>query len=106
MKISPRLAIEPSISINRVTLPYGDFTTKLLGSRVTYAISPMVFVSGLTQYNSSNNTLSANIRLRWEYHPGSEIFIVYNDSRDTLPSGYPELQNRAVVVKVNRLLRF
>jgi hypothetical protein len=63
-------------------------------------------VSGLVQYNSSNNSLSTNMRLRWEYQPGSELFMAYNDSRDTLPPGYPTLQNRARVFKINRLFRF
>ena len=38
--------------------------------------------------------------------PGSELFVVYTDERDTLQPGYPGLRNRAFVVKVNRLLRF
>ena len=46
------------------------------------------------------------MRFRWEYRPGSELFVVYTDERDTLKPGYPELQNRALVVKFNRLFRF
>ena len=38
--------------------------------------------------------------------PGSELFLVYTDERDTLARDYPELGNRAFVVKINRLLRF
>ena len=105
VKFSPRLSAEPGMSVNVVTLPYGDFTTKLLSSRVTYTPTAMMFISGLVQYNSSNNTLSTNIRLRWEYLPGSELFVVYNDGRDTTPRGAPDLQSRALVIKVNRLLR-
>jgi hypothetical protein len=45
--------------------------------------------------------------LRWEYHPGSELFVVYTDERDTnIRQAYPDLKNRALVVKVNRLVRF
>jgi hypothetical protein len=65
-----------------------------------------MFVSALLQYNSSTSTMAANVRLRWEYQPGSELFVVYNEQRDTLPVGFPGLQNRAFVVKVNRLFRF
>ena len=106
IKISPYLAVEPGVSVNRVTLPFGDFTTRLVSSRVTYTITPMLFVSGLMQFNSSNNSLSTNARFRWEYHPGSELFVVYNEGRDTLQSGLPDLQQRSFVVKINRLLRF
>jgi hypothetical protein len=106
VKFSPRLAVEPRLAIDRVTLPFGDFTSTLVSSRVTYTMTPMMFVSGLLQYNSSNNTFSTNVRLRWEYLPGSELFVVYNDGRDTTPTGFPHLQNRAFILKINRLLRF
>ena len=58
------------------------------------------------QYNSAVDQASANVRLRWEYRPGSELFIVYNDERDTFGQRFPDLMNRAFIVKVNRLLRF
>jgi hypothetical protein len=106
VKVNSHLAVEPGFSVNRVTLPYGDFTAKLASARTTYTVTPLMFVSGLVQYNSSNNSLTSNVRLRWEYQPGSELFVVYNEGRDTLERGAPTLQNRAIIVKVNRLFRF
>jgi hypothetical protein len=106
VKVNPHVYIEPGFSVNHVVLPEGEFTAKLISSRATYTITPRMFVSGLVQYNSSNSSLGTNMRLRWEYQPGSEIFLVYNDSRDTLPPGYPTLQSRALVFKINRLFRF
>ena len=47
-----------------------------------------------------------NARFRWEYQPGSELFVVYLDGRDTVPKGFPELMNRALIIKINRLFRF
>ena len=58
------------------------------------------------QYNSTTRRTSANVRLRWEYRPESELFVVYNEERDTLARGFPDLQNRAFIVKINRLFRF
>jgi hypothetical protein len=104
--VTSQLALEPIVSVNRVTMPYGDFTATLVGSRTTYTITPLMFVSSLAQYNSSNASLGANIRFRWEYLPGSELFVVYNEGRDTTERGIPELQNRSIVVKLNRLFRF
>jgi hypothetical protein len=104
-RLSPHLAIEPGFSVNRVQLPFGDFTATLVSSRLTYTITPLMFVSSLVQYYSSSSQVSANVRLRWEYQPGSELFVVYNEGRDTLGAGFPELQNRSLVVKLNRLLR-
>jgi hypothetical protein len=79
IEISPRFAIEPGVSINRVELPQGNFTTQLIATRSTYTFSPTMFVSALVQYNSSNSAVSSNVRLRWEYQPGSELFVVFNE---------------------------
>ena len=73
---------------------------------MTYSVTPLMFVSALLQYNSGINAVSTNARFRWEYRPGSELFVVYNEGRDTTRPGTPELLNRALVFKVNRLLRF
>ena len=106
LNITPQLAVEPGISFNRIALPQGRFMTELVTTRTTYTVTPLMFVSALVQYNSSNSSLGANLRFRWEYQPGSELFVVYNEQRDTLTPRYPELQNRAFVIKINRLFRF
>ena len=84
----------------------GSFTNQLIGSRVTYSLTPRMFASALLQYTSSTHSYSNSIRFRWEYLPGSEMFVVYNDQRNTLSPAFPDLLNRAVIVKVNRLFRF
>ncbi len=106
IKVSPRFSLQPTASMNWVNLSAGSFTTRLIGSRVTYSLTPLTFVSALIQYNSSNRSVSSNVRLRWEYRPGSEVFVVYNDQRDTGTPNTPDLLNRSVVVKINRLFRF
>jgi hypothetical protein len=106
VNVTSRIAVEPGFSVNKVRLPYGDFTATLVTSRVTYTLTPLAFISGLVQYSSSNESLGANVRFRWEYLPGSELFVVFNEGRDTSLRGFPEMQNRSVVVKVNRLFRF
>lgn len=100
------LAIEPTYSLNKVDLVQGAFTSQLVGSRVTYTMTPRMFVSALLQYNSSTNSVSTNARLRWEYQPGSELFVVYNEERNTLARSFPALSTRAFIVKINRLFRY
>jgi len=104
--ITSRFSTEPTYSYNRVHLSVGDFTTHLVGSRVTYTMTPLMFVSALLQYNSGTNAASTNARLRWEYRPGSELFVVYNEERNTLTPRFPALNNRSFIVKFNRLFRF
>ncbi len=107
INVSPQISVEPNISLNWITLPTGSFTTKLFGSRATYTVTPLLFASALVQYNSSTHTVSTNARMRWEYRPGSELFVVYNEERDSEAAvTMPGLLNRAFIVKVNRFLRF
>ena len=105
VNLGSHLSVEPTYSVNKVTLEEGSFTTQLVGSRVTCTFTPLMFVSALLQYNSSASAVTANVRLRWEYRPGSELFVVYNEQRDTLTPRFPGLATRAVVVKINRLFR-
>ena len=106
IEITPRFSLEPSVSVNRITLPEGAFTATLVTSRVTYTFTPRMFFGGLVQYSSTGSLLATNLRLRWEYQPGSELFVVYNDQRDTALRRAPLLQNRAFIVKLTRLFRF
>jgi hypothetical protein len=106
ISLTNALSIEPTYSMNKVDLVEGRFTTHLAGSRVTYTVTPLMFVSALLQYNTATNSLSTNARIRWEYRPGSELFVVYNDERNTLSRGFPSLATRSFIVKVNRLFRY
>ncbi len=111
IELTPQFSLEPSISINRIRVDETDYTAPLVTSRITYTFTPRMFFGGLVQYNSVSNSLSANLRLRWEYQPGSELFIVYNDQRDVADFSFrdvrwPLLENRAFVVKFTRLFRF
>ena len=106
VSLTPQLSVEPTVSVNHVELPAGDFVTRLIRMRADYGVSPRMAASALVQYSSAERALSSNLRFRWEYGPGSELFVVYTDERDTYTRGFPGLKNRTFVVKVNRLLRF
>jgi hypothetical protein len=106
IQVTPQVSLEPSFSINWVDLVQGSFTAKVVRTRGTYTITPRMFVSGILQYNSAGNSFGSNVRFRWEYRPGSELFVVYTDDFDTEPRPNADaLRNRAFVVKFNRLFR-
>jgi hypothetical protein len=105
LEASSRLTFEPNVSLNWVDLPEGAFTNTVVGTRGTYTMSPRAFVAALVQYSSSTTAVLTNVRLRWEYHPGSELFIVYSEGRDTFASRTP-LETRGRAIKVTRLFRF
>jgi hypothetical protein len=103
---SANVGVEPNITLNWVRLPYGDFNARLFGLRLAIAPTARLGFSGLTQFNPTSRTLTSSARMRWEYTPGSELFVVYSDGRDTGARDFPLLQNRSIAVKATRLLRF
>ena len=108
IELSPQLSIEPSYSYNQIKLPEGNFRTELGRVRATYTLTPRMYFSGLLQYNSTQNSFNSNFRFRWEWAPGSELFVVYSDDRDTNPFDRPdsfELRNRGWAIKINRLFQ-
>jgi hypothetical protein len=112
IEITPQLSMEPSLEFNWLDLPQqtssGEFNQHVARVRTTYTLSPRAYVSGLLQYASGSNTVSGNFRLRWEWAPGSELFVVYTEDRNTDVLGserWSDLSNRGLVIKVTRLFR-
>ncbi len=106
VEVTPQLGLEPNVSVNWIDLPQGRFTTTIVGGRVFFTMTPRMFAAALIQYSSSTTSLSTNLRFRWEYQPGSELFMVYSEGRSTFPPRGTELESRGLVVKINRLFRF
>jgi hypothetical protein len=112
IEVTPQLSMEPSVELNWLDLPQqtssGEFNQHVARLRTTYTLTPRAYVSGLVQYASGSNTVSGNFRLRWEWAPGSELFIVYTEDRNTDLLGssrWSDLSNRGLAIKVTRLFR-
>ncbi|MBM4184168.1 MAG: carbohydrate binding family 9 domain-containing protein [Gemmatimonadetes bacterium] len=112
IEVTPQLSMEPSLEFNWLELPQqttpGEFNQHVARLRTTYTLTPRAYVSGLVQYASGTNTVSGNFRLRWEWAPGSEFFLVYTEDRNTDLLGsdrWSDLSNRGLVIKVTRLFR-
>jgi hypothetical protein len=106
VEVNARLSIEPGVTVNWLDLPLGTATAKLFSTRTTFSFSPAMWVGALIQYNSTTHLATTNLRFRWEYLPGSDLFLVYSDGRETLVRTVPSTLNRAFTIKLTRLFRF
>jgi hypothetical protein len=97
------LSVSLTYSRDRLDLLNGLSTTNLVGARVVYGFSPRSFFNAFLQYNSTTREVSTNIRFNIMYKPLSDVYIVYNDRRNT---AIGEPLERAFVVNVTRLLTF
>jgi hypothetical protein len=99
------LSTEIAYQRNDVDLPWGDFTTNLLRTRVSYSFNPRTFVQGLVQYNDRADLWSMNLRFGWLQAANTGLFVVYTDTRglyDLFPNR-PERVDRSFIVKYSAL---
>ncbi|MGE3191140.1 MAG: DUF5916 domain-containing protein, partial [Vicinamibacterales bacterium] len=106
VEVTPQVNFEPQVSLNWLDLPSGSTLSKLLGLRGTWTLTPRMFLGSLIQFNSASDSLSSNFRFSWEFEPGSNLFVVYSEGRETDRRGFPTLENRSFVVKIAKLFRF
>ena len=63
---------------NRFRMPEGNFSILFGTFETDYAFTRFLSLSSVLQMNTSNTQgASANIRLRWNYRPDSDLFIIY-----------------------------
>ena len=75
---SERLAFSVSPQWNRFRLPEGNFSVVFGALETDYAFSRFVSLSTILQIDTANDqALSGNIRLRWNYRPDSDLFVIY-----------------------------
>ena len=60
-----------------------------------------MFLNSLIQYNSDTHQWSSNVRFNIIHRPLSDIFIVYNERRDSIGGG---LVDRALIAKVTYMI--
>jgi hypothetical protein len=63
---------------NRFRLPEGNFSVLFGTLESDYAFTRLLSLSTVLQMNTANTQgASANIRLRWNYRPDSDLYIIY-----------------------------
>ena len=64
---------------NRFRLPQGNFSVDLASLQGNYSFSRFLSLSSTLQMDTANiQAMSANIRLRYNYRPDSDLFVIYN----------------------------
>jgi len=101
---SERLTLGLSPQWNRFRLPltHGDFSVVFGALETDYAFSRFLSLSTILQVDTANpQGASANIRLRWNYRPDSDLYVIYTAGQKfaslaaTVPAQFYE--NRFVV---------
>ena len=103
VKPTYRMSMDFTYNRNRVELLNGTSTSNLAGARFIYGLSPRSFLNAFFQYNGSTHEVSTNIRFNIMYRPLSDLYLVYNDRRNTQTD---QVMERAFIVKLTNLFNF
>ena len=77
-RASEHLSLDFSQQWNRFRLPQGNFSVVFGSIQTNYAFNRFLFLSTVLQMDTANTqAASANIRLRWNYQPDSDLYVIY-----------------------------
>jgi hypothetical protein len=75
----PKFSLATTMGWNRFRLPQGNFSVILASLQANYSLSRFLTTSTLVQLDTANTqAVSANLRLRYNYRPDSDFYVIYN----------------------------
>jgi hypothetical protein len=109
--VSPHLELSGSYQFTRIRFPSRDqtFNLHLARLRIGTALNTKLSTNTFLQLNSSTHTISANVRFRYNFREGNDLWIVYNADANTdrqrLVPPLPFSNTRTVLVKYTYTFR-
>ena len=103
--VSPHLELAGSYLYNRIRFPDRDarFDAHLARLRIGTALNTKVSTNAFIQFNSATNQVSANVRFRYNFREGNDLWIVYNEGihtdRHRLSPALPFTDTRTILLK-------
>jgi len=87
----------------RLPLPNGNFSVVLASLQGNYSFSRFLTFASLIQMDASNTqAVSANLRVRYNYRPDSDLYIIYNvgtQFASIAPANPPQVRETRFAVK-------
>jgi len=103
--VSPHLELTGSYQYSRIRFPDRDqkLDIHLARLRIGTALNTKVSTNAFVQFNSATHTASLNVRFRYNFREGNDLWIVYNEGMNTdrhrLQPMLPFTDNRTILLK-------
>ena len=100
-----KFSISASETWDRFRLPFpgGDFSVVLASLQGNYSFTRFLTFTSLIQMDTSNTqAVSANLRLRYNYRPDSDLYVIYNVGTQFVsiaPANPPQVRETRLAVK-------
>jgi len=101
---SPLVTLQASLERNDADIPWGRFEQNLIGTRVRLNISPDLQLNSFVQYDNISNSLGSNTRLRWNFRPEGDLFVIYNYNQNRILDRWSRDQD-GLIVKFQYMFR-
>ena len=103
-RANARFSLSGAERWDRFRMPEGNFSIDLASLQANYSFSRFLTLSNLVQLNTATNeAVSSSFRLRYNYRPDSDLFIVYNIGTrfaSLAVANPPELREQRFAVKL------
>ncbi|MFK7846385.1 MAG: DUF5916 domain-containing protein [Rhodothermales bacterium] len=103
--ISKHLELGGSYSFNHIEFPDRNqsFDVHVARLRIRTALNTKLSTNAFLQYNSVSNSFSTNVRFRYNFREGNDLWIVYNENLNTDRNRFlpmlPTTNNRTFLLK-------
>ena len=103
--LSRHLELGATYQFNRVRFAQRDqgFYVHLARVRAQIGFTTSMSINTFLQYNTATDAFSANMRFRYNFREGNDLWIVYNEGRNTdryrMTPTLPELESRTLLIK-------
>jgi hypothetical protein len=99
------LSLWATYTRSEAALPNGGFVAHVTGLQAGWAFSTRLAAHTYLQYNSLDQRFLVNLRVRFIYRPGSDLYVVFNQEQGE-PADPTTLVSRGFAVKGSWLIRF
>ncbi|MBZ0172019.1 MAG: DUF5916 domain-containing protein, partial [Phycisphaerales bacterium] len=101
----PFFSASANYAINDIDLPEGSFIVRLFSMRASVQFSPDLSWDNTVQWDNQSDEVGLNSRVRWEFRPGQELFMVYNEGFSVDEESFTS-QRQALTIKLGLAFQF
>jgi len=102
-RVNRHFTLELEYGHNVLDLKYGSLTANILATRLNYSFTNDLFAKAFVQWNDADHRVSTYFLVDYIYRPKSHVYLVYQDTRNTLLSGFSNYRDRIIQLKFTYL---
>ncbi|MGD0017209.1 MAG: DUF5916 domain-containing protein [Verrucomicrobiia bacterium] len=91
--------------LDEIRLREGSFNVRIVSAKLNLSFTPDLSWNTIVQYDNVSSEAGLNSRVRWTYHPGSDLFLVANQGWNFNQWRFQQLTSE-LVLKVGATFRF